>query len=220
MTQDRRRCPRKPLKVAVQIKSGEEAPQKGITLNVSPGGLAVVCGPLAPEDLVSVQAGSALMSDALVRFQKPLENGSSLVGLELVSSPSDEGLGPGEAWRLQFPGATNRYAIDYHARLRRLEEYILENLDGRITLEDAAQIAALEKSYFCRYFHRKVGIPFIQWMQRVRLQHCIDLLLEDDCSVTEACFDSGFGDLRHFQRTFRKWTDLSPTDFRGLVVAV
>ncbi|HSR52559.1 MAG TPA: helix-turn-helix domain-containing protein [Acidobacteriota bacterium] len=220
MKRERRRCPRKPLEIPIQITDEEGIQHKGYTINASPGGLAVVCPRLQWKGKVALEAGSALIGEAIVRFQEDYDGESSLIGLELVTSETEEGLGPGKAWRLQFPGATNRHAIEYYSRLRRLRSYVDDHLEEKITLENAAQVAALERSYFCRYFHQKVGLPFTQWMQRTRLQRSIDLLLEGDNSITEACYDAGFGDLRHFQRTFRRWTDLSPSDFRNLVVAV
>ncbi|HSR67206.1 MAG TPA: helix-turn-helix domain-containing protein [Acidobacteriota bacterium] len=168
---------------------------------------------------MSISAGSALAGKASVRHQDFLDDGSSLLGLELLPGcEEEESIGPDNCWTLRLPGAANDYAFKYYDRLRRIDAYIQEHFEGKISLGDAAQVAALERSYFCRYFHEKVGMSFTQYLQRVRLRNCIDILLQGDSSITEACYQSGFGDLRHFERTFRKWTDLSPTDFRSLAV--
>jgi AraC-like DNA-binding protein len=43
----------------------------------------------------------------------------------------------------------------------------------------------------------------------------MSLLRETDRSVTEICFDVGFGSLGTFSRTFRDIVGESPTEYRG-----
>lgn len=221
MTRDRRSYLRKPVDIGVEIKTAAGARVDVTVVDVSPKGLCLSCpaevGKLEGE--VSISAGTALAGKASVRFQGFNGDGTSLVGLELLpGSDGDKPIGPDRCWSLRLPGAANDYAFKYYDRLRRLDTYIQDHFEEKISLNDAAEVVALERSYFCRYFHEKVGLSFTQYMQRVRLGNCIDILLEGDSSITEACYQSGFGDLRHFERTFRKWTDLSPTDFRSLAV--
>jgi AraC-like DNA-binding protein len=49
----------------------------------------------------------------------------------------------------------------------------------------------------------------------VRIEKAKRLLLEKPCdSVTEISLDVGFGDLSHFEKTFKRSTGLNPREFR------
>lgn len=108
-------------------------------------------------------------------------------------------------------------AFDYYSRLRRVRDYVLKHYTEDIPLETAAQIAALEKTYFSTFFHSKVGIRYHDWLQSIRIQNAIFLMEKRDYSITEVANAVGFNDLRTFQRVFRKWTQMTPRDFRKLV---
>jgi AraC-like DNA-binding protein len=113
-------------------------------------------------------------------------------------------------------GIRNR-AFDYYERLSRLKEFVSEHFSEDLPLERAARVAALEKTYFSAFFHSKVGITYREWIQNLRVRKAITLMKRSNHSITEVAHAVGFGDLRTFQRAFRKWTDMAPREFKKIV---
>ncbi len=101
---------------------------------------------------------------------------------------------------------TNGQVFDYYPRLNRLRQYVEQSYSEPISLEKAADVTALEKSYFSSYFHAKIGITFTEWLCQVRIEKAIELVRASDLSITEIVYEVGFSDLRTFGRAFKKHT--------------
>lgn len=59
------------------------------------------------------------------------------------------------------------------------------------------------------------GVSYLSLVQEVRTDLSRAYLLEDRYSVTEIAFRLGFDDASAFSRAFRRWTGLSPTEYRA-----
>jgi xylan 1,4-beta-xylosidase len=114
---------------------------------------------------------------------------------------------------------TNGEVFDYYPRLNRLREYVEKSYSEPISLGKAAGIAALESSYFSTYFRAKVGITFTEWLRQVRVKKAMELMQARDFSITEVAYEVGFGDLRTFERAFKKHTLTTPMEFKKSVAA-
>ncbi len=112
---------------------------------------------------------------------------------------------------------TNGRAFDYHPRLKRLHQYVEQNYSVPISLKEAAGIAALDSYYFSSYFRAKVGITFTEWLRQVRIRKAMKLMKASDFSITEVAYEVGFGDLRTFERAFKKHTRMTPIEFKKSV---
>ena len=111
----------------------------------------------------------------------------------------------------------NGAAFNYYPRLKRLHQYVEKSYAKHIPLEMAAGIAALESSYFSSYFHAKVGISFTEWLRQVRVKKAMELMKARDFSITHIAYEVGFGDLRTFERAFKKHTRTTPREFKRSV---
>jgi AraC-like DNA-binding protein len=112
---------------------------------------------------------------------------------------------------------TNGEVFNYYPRLNRLRDYVEQSYSEPIPLERAASVAALESSYFSSYFRAKVGITFTDWLRQVRVEKAMDLMKTRDFSITEVADEVGFGDLRTFERAFKKHTRMTPREFKKSV---
>jgi AraC-like DNA-binding protein len=100
--------------------------------------------------------------------------------------------------------------------VRRISEYIDDNIDQRITLEALAKLANLSVSYFVRAFKQSMGLTPHDYLMRRRVQLTMQLLSQTDMPLSEIAHAAGFADQSHCARRFRRCVGMSPRDFRWL----
>ncbi|MDP4150137.1 MAG: AraC family transcriptional regulator [Bacteroidota bacterium] len=92
--------------------------------------------------------------------------------------------------------------------------YLVENFRGSISLNKAAEIAGMTPNAFCRYFKKITRKTFMETVIEYRLNYATQQLIQTDKPVSSICFESGFGDISHFHKTFRSKMRLSPLSYR------
>jgi AraC-like DNA-binding protein len=77
-----------------------------------------------------------------------------------------------------------------------------------------AAVAHLSEAHFIRSFRATFGETPHRYLQRRRVERSMFLLRETERSVTDVCFDVGFGSVGTFCRTFRDIVGETPSDYR------
>lgn len=111
----------------------------------------------------------------------------------------------------------NARAFEYYRPLVRVKRFVETNYDEDISLLRAARVAALERTYFCTFFRKKVGIGFRDWLRRVRVEKAMAMIEQQDSSISEVAFAVGFGDLSTFERAFKEFAQMTPIEFKKAV---
>ncbi len=119
--------------------------------------------------------------------------------------------------RLFDPGNINERAFHYYTRLQRIQRYVKANPEERISLREAARVSGISEGYFSSFFHQKVGVCFKDWRAHTQVQHAIRLMKAHNNTITAIGLDSGFQDLRTFERVFKRHTGLTPRDYKKTV---
>lgn len=86
--------------------------------------------------------------------------------------------------------------------------------ESDLSLADICERVGTSPFHFLRTFKSVVGITPHQYLVRHRVRHAANLLRDSAMPVTEIAFDSGFGDLSNFVRSFRSFFGCSPRSFR------
>jgi AraC-like DNA-binding protein/mannose-6-phosphate isomerase-like protein (cupin superfamily) len=95
-------------------------------------------------------------------------------------------------------------------RMNKVFEFVVRNFTREITIREVANHVNLSQNSFSRYFSERTRKPFITFVNEVRLSNACKLLQENKRSVSEICFDSGYNNLSHFNRQFKKVYAVSP----------
>ncbi|MGW0938339.1 helix-turn-helix domain-containing protein [Streptomyces sp. NPDC002666] len=82
-----------------------------------------------------------------------------------------------------------------------------------------ARLAHVSEAHFSRTFRATFGETPHRYLQRRRVERAMFLLRETDRSVTDICFENGFGSAGTFSRTFREIVGRSPRAYRKEAVA-
>lgn len=99
-------------------------------------------------------------------------------------------------------------------RIRSVISYVQNHYQEAITLEDMSNLLGIDKSYFCRFFKRNMGISFLNYLNEVRLSHVYQDLMETDLPVTEIKEKHGFHNQKLFNSAFKKLYGCTPTEVR------
>ncbi|MBL9217280.1 MAG: helix-turn-helix transcriptional regulator [Opitutaceae bacterium] len=99
-------------------------------------------------------------------------------------------------------------------KLRRITDWMAENLAEEFSLARLAGQAGMSEFHFNRLFKRATGVPPSQYQIRLRMDAARRLLRETDLSVIRIGNDVGYSNPSHFARIFRKETGLTPSDYR------
>ncbi|CAA6679664.1 MULTISPECIES: AraC family transcriptional regulator [unclassified Lentimonas] len=102
----------------------------------------------------------------------------------------------------------------YKAGIRKTLNFIHENFDKTLTLDEMASMCGASESYFCRMFKHETGMTFLGYLNGLRVERAC-VLLRDSCdSALEICYNVGFNEYTHFGRLFKKITGQSPAEYR------
>ena len=99
-------------------------------------------------------------------------------------------------------------------RMGQVYEYVMQNYQRKVTLEEAARISNLSVSAFSRYFKSRVNKSFSDFLTEVRISHACKLLHETDMNISEIAYDCGFYTLSNFNRLFRDRIQKTPLEYR------
>jgi YesN/AraC family two-component response regulator len=121
----------------------------------------------------------------------------------------------GPAGRHDSAAAGTAEENGFHRRIvQQAIEYIRCHYTGMISLQDAADHVGVSKNYFSELFKKVTGQNFIDYLIEIRLNRAKELLATTSLKVYEVAEHSGFNDVKHFSKLFKKQTRMSPAEFR------
>ena len=99
-------------------------------------------------------------------------------------------------------------------RINKVIDYLYQNYDKEISLKEVSELINLCENAFCRYFRKRTGCSFIEYLTNIRIGMATKLLIDTSMPIIEICYQCGFNNLSNFNRSFRKKKQCSPTEFR------
>lgn len=101
------------------------------------------------------------------------------------------------------------------ARMKHLLQFMEENYQRPISVEEAAHMCNYSASHFMRWFRRMTGTSFVKYLNRFRLNKALEELKNTDRTVLEISQRSGFDNLSNFNRLFKKQFQKTPRELRS-----
>ncbi|WP_053375152.1 response regulator transcription factor [Paenibacillus sp. FJAT-27812] len=95
-----------------------------------------------------------------------------------------------------------------------IESFIKQNIDQEITLQMVADRFFYNPSYLSRLFKRKLDKNYMRFVTEIRIQFAQECLRKPDYLITDVCTMCGYKSYKHFVKTFRSITNMTPTDYR------
>ena len=105
-------------------------------------------------------------------------------------------------------------------RINMIFNYVKDNFSQPIALDHMAEKASMTVPSFCRYFKKMTRKTFVQFVNEYRVVHACKLLAEKPISIADVCYESGFNNFSHFNKSFKEITGRSASQYRHELRAV
>lgn len=95
-----------------------------------------------------------------------------------------------------------------------IREYIEQNFNHKITLDDLSREFCVSKYYMLRSFKNQYGMTIIRYLQACRIQHAKKLLKFSDMQIEAIGRACGIDDVSYFNKLFRSYEGITAGEFR------
>lgn len=112
----------------------------------------------------------------------------------------------------------NINGINENERIRKAFNFIKDNYKKEVSLENVAKEVHMTVPSFCRYFKSQTNKTFIQFLIEYRINNALKLLIQSDKDIKNICYECGFNNYSHFNRSFKKINLISPSDYRKKIL--
>ncbi len=100
--------------------------------------------------------------------------------------------------------------------LDRSKDYIEGHYkDEDISLNVVASSVNISPNYFSTIFSQEMGITFVEYLTKVRMEAAKELLLKTDLRASEIGYQVGYKDPHYFSYIFKKTHGITPKAFRS-----
>lgn len=103
----------------------------------------------------------------------------------------------------------------FQSRTSEVTKFIFNHLSQPISLEETAQFSGMSVNGFCRWFKQSTGFTFVNYLNTLRIEKACQLLLQTDWLIAEIAYKTGFENVTHFNRTFKKIKQVTPKAYRN-----
>jgi len=105
--------------------------------------------------------------------------------------------------------------VKVNRAILRVQEFIRNNYHNDLTLKMASDFVGLSESHLSNIFTKKTGQTFTDYLTSVRLEKAKELLETTNLKVYEVGVSVGYANVEHFSRVFKKFTGLSPNNYKN-----
>ncbi|WP_253197187.1 GH39 family glycosyl hydrolase [Clostridium algidicarnis] len=103
-------------------------------------------------------------------------------------------------------------------RINNILNYVNENFEKNITLKEVSEKEHLNYHFLSHFIKDKIGMSFQDYLNTVRLNNGVNLLVNSEYTITNIASISGFPSVNSFNRLFKKEYNRSPSEYRQVLV--
>ncbi|OAQ40767.1 AraC family transcriptional regulator [Pedobacter psychrophilus] len=99
--------------------------------------------------------------------------------------------------------------------IKKVQQYIEQNIEDKLNVEDLANGAALGRRSLERRFKLATNNSVLEYIQRVKIEAAKQSFENSRKNISEVMFDVGYTDTKTFRSLFKKITGLTPIEYRN-----
>lgn len=183
--------------------------------------------PANMEDIEEYRTLHSLLKKSLsgVRFTDPDENRgihalmkkirrtAGIARVQVLLSILDK-LSCSPRTRLVSPLPVSPEKENFADAVTRIQTCLKESFRQSLTLNEIAGKIGMHANAMCRLFKRETGKTVFHYLARIRIDNACRLLIDTGWPVSRIAWESGYANLSHFNRQFRKMTGETPSEYR------
>ena len=145
----------------------------------------------------------------------PLESGMDqiLSILQLFKEMSDI------SSKVILPPSEQMDQIRGNSRIDKILAYLNQHYTRHMDLNEISCLAAMSPASFCRFFKSKTGKTLRNYILDMRIGYACKLLSLDNMNISQISTECGFDTISHFNKSFKKNTGFTPTEYRRRMLA-
>lgn len=99
--------------------------------------------------------------------------------------------------------------------IEKAKSFILDNITESITVKDVADHVCLSAEYFTKLFKKETGQNIKEYITVMKVEAAKDMLEHSNMSVGMVALELGYTNFSHFSQVFRKYVNLTPSEYRA-----
>ncbi|MEK4509899.1 response regulator transcription factor [Paenibacillus sp. FSL K6-2524] len=99
------------------------------------------------------------------------------------------------------------------AEIIKAQQYVIQHVTEKITLEEMASYLNLNSSYFSRLFKRETNYNFIEYVNMMKLQKAKELLQQSNKTVEDISDYLGYANKSYFIKLFKREIGMRPSEY-------
>lgn len=121
---------------------------------------------------------------------------------------------------LKRPGGQSQFSANLTSQMtqcssmRSLQEWVLDNIDQKISVPLMADHVSMSLRNFTRMFHKEVGMRPSEFLEKARIDKARRLLSESELPMKSVAYKCGFGTTDQMRIGFRKHLSVTPREYR------
>lgn len=104
-------------------------------------------------------------------------------------------------------------------KLLEIRRYLDMNFNTSVSLNDLSGKFYLSVPYLCAQFKKCFRVPPIEYLIQLRMQQVLNLMNDQDMTISQIAQKVGYLDPFYFSKTFKKRYGLSPREYRATMLS-
>ena len=104
--------------------------------------------------------------------------------------------------------------IDGKTRIQMAVQFIKEHYSENLTVNDLAEVFNMSPNYFSSIFKKEILQSPVNFITGIRIKEAQEMLVSSNLSVADIAQKTGYEDGQYFFRVFKKYTGMTPLQYR------
>ncbi|UMZ73620.1 PocR ligand-binding domain-containing protein [Natranaerofaba carboxydovora] len=123
-----------------------------------------------------------------------------------------------KVWAIVEKFLENIFALadkKYLNLVKEARNYIMENYDKQIKIEDVSNYLCISESHLSRLFRQEMNCTVNEYITRVRVEKSVELLKKPEMSVGEVARSVGIKNQSYFSKIFKQYIGVTPIVYKN-----
>lgn len=106
----------------------------------------------------------------------------------------------------------------YNIYVKKAIEYVHNNYNQHISIDEVSDFLCINKSYFCNLFKKSTGVTFSYFLNYFRIEKSKKLLENSNLSLLDVALEVGFTNQNYFTMVFKKIKGKTPSQYKKILL--